>query len=484
MREFTSESSAPSAPSTPSGQPNRLPTGGRIDRSVTLRATVDGVELTGHPGDTVASALIANGRLEVAPSIYRGRPRGIVAAGVEEPNALLQLAGARPGDNAEPMLPATAVELFDGLSAETLSGVGRLDPGTDEARHDKKFVHTDVLVVGAGPAGLAAALAASAGGARVLLVDEQPELGGQLLAERNPALADWVAGAAAELAARPEVRVLRRATAFSVAANYVLVAERRTDHLGAAAPAEVSRQRLWHVRARRIVLAAGAHERPMVFADNDRPGIMLAGAVRTYLNRYGVLPGRRAVLLTTNDSAYDTALDLRAAGAEVPALVDTRPEPPAELVGRAMAAGIEVIAGAVVTGTGARDGAAAGTARISAVRLDNGRELDCDLLASSGGWNPVVHLFSQARGTLRWDDERAAFVPAAQLDGLRVVGAANGTRDLAGCLAEGADAGVEAAAGSGYPGARPELPAVPVRHPAPDRPVWLVPGEGEPGGWR
>jgi sarcosine oxidase subunit alpha len=480
MSEFTSESSAPSAPSTPTGQPNRRPTGGRIDRSVTLRATVDGVELTGHPGDTVASALIANGRLEVAPSIYRGRPRGIVAAGVEEPNALLQLAGARPGDNAEPMLPATAVELFDGLSAETLSGVGRLDPSTDEARHDKKFVHTDVLVVGAGPAGLAAALAASAGGARVLLVDEQPELGGQLLAQRNPALADWVAGAAAELAARPEVRVLHRATAFSVAANYVLVAERRTDHLGAAAPAEVSRQRLWHVRAKRIVLAAGAHERPVVFADNDRPGIMLAGSVRTYLNRYGVLPGRRAVLLTTNDSAYDTALDLRAAGAEVPALVDTRPEPPAELVGRATAAGIEVIAGAVVSGTSA----AAGTARISAVRLDNGRELDCDLLASSGGWNPVVHLFSQARGTLRWDDERAAFVPATQLDGLRVAGAANGTRDLAGCLAEGADAGVEAAAGSGYPGVRPELPAVPARHPAPDRPVWLVPGECEPGGWR
>ncbi|HEV7788290.1 MAG TPA: 2Fe-2S iron-sulfur cluster-binding protein [Pseudonocardia sp.] len=484
--EFTSESSAPSGPTQPT-QPNRLPTGGRIDRSVTLRATVDGVELTGHPGDTVASALIANGRLQVAPSIYRRRPRGILAAGVEEPNALIQLSGGRPGDSAEPMLPATAVELFDGLSAGTLSGVGRLDPGPDEALHDKKFVHTDVLVIGAGPAGLAAALAASAGGARVLLADEQPELGGQLLTDidtdTDPALTDWVATAAAELAARPEVRVLRRTTAFSFSDNYVLLAERRTDHLGAAAPSGVSRQRLWHVRAKRVVLAAGAHERPMVFADNDRPGIMLAGAVRTYLNRYAVLPGHRAVLLTTNDSAYAAALDLRAAGAEVPALVDTRPSPPADLVEKARAAGIEVIPGALVTGT-------EGVERITAVRLesvqgDKGRRLDCDLLAVSGGWNPVVHLFSQARGTLAWDDQRAAFVPAGEVAGLRVAGAANGTADLPGCLAEGANAGLEAAADSGYPGALPTLPTVPARRTTPDRPVWVVPGPaGEPGEWR
>jgi sarcosine oxidase, subunit alpha len=486
-----------SGPTQPA-QPHRLPTGGRIDRSVTLRATVDGVELAGHPGDTVASAMIANGRLAVAPSIYRQRRRGILAAGVEEPNALIQLHGGRPGDSAEPMLPATAVELFDGLSAETLSGVGRLDPGPDQALHDKKFVHTDVLVVGAGPAGLAAALAASAGGARVLLADDQPELGGQLLADADPAVTDWVATATAELAARPEVRVLRRSTAFSFSANYVLLAERRTDHLGAAAPPGVSRQRLWHVRAKRVVLAAGAHERPMVFADNDRPGIMLAGAVRTYLNRYAALPGRRAVVLTTNDSAYATALDLRAAGAAVAALVDTRTEPPADLVEKVRAAGVEVIAGAVVTGTEGVERIAAvqvNALRPDAVRLesvkwdavqrDKGRRLDCDLLAVSGGWNPVVHLFSQARGTLAWDDRRAAFVPAGEVAGLRVAGAANGTADLAGCLAEGADAGIEAAADSGYPGAVPTLPTVPARRTTPDSPVWVVPGPaGEPADWR
>jgi sarcosine oxidase subunit alpha len=461
---------------------SRLPAGGRIDREAPLRFTLNGTELTGYRGDTVASAMLANGVIEVGPSIYRRRPRGILSAGVEEPNALLQLAGRC----AEPMLPATVVELFDALSAETLSGVGRLDPSPDSALHDKKFVHADVLVVGGGPAGVAAALAASAGGARVILADDQPELGGQLLsgtdAGTDRAALDWLASATAELAARPEVRVLARTTAFnctgSSSGNYVLLAERRTDHLGPAAPEQVSRQRLWHVRARHVVLAAGAQERPVVFADNDRPGIMLAGAVRTYLNRYAVLPGHRAVVLTTNDSAYDTAVELVNAGAEVAALLDTRPEPPADLLARAAEAGIQVLPGTVVSGT-------SGPGRLSAVRLADGRSIDCDLLAVSGGWNPLVHLFSQANGALRWDEERATYLPAAPVAGISVVGAANGVPDLAGSLAEGASAGAAVAADRGFPGDRPELPAVTSRAVAADGPVWLVPGAaGEPGEWR
>ncbi|HEY0577834.1 MAG TPA: 2Fe-2S iron-sulfur cluster-binding protein [Pseudonocardia sp.] len=468
---------------------SRLPAGGRIDRDTPLRFTLDGTELTGYRGDTVASAMLANGLVEVGPSIYRRRPRGILSAGVEEPNALLQLAGRC----SEPMLPATVVELFDALSAETLSGVGRLDPSPDSALHDKKFVHADVLVVGGGPAGVAAALAASAGGARVILADDQPELGGQLLsgtdAGTDRAALDWLASATAELAARPEVRVLTRTTAFNCAANYVLLAERRTDHLGPAAPEQVSRQRLWHVRARHVVLAAGAQERPVVFADNDRPGIMLAGAVRTYLNRYAVLPGRRAVVLTTNDSAYDTAVDLVNAGAEVAALLDTRPEPPADLLARAAEAGIEVLPGAVVTGTSGAEPTGGRRRedqhRITAVRLADGRRIDCDLLAVSGGWNPVVHLFSQAKGTLRWDEERATYLPAAPAPGMSVVGAANGVPDLAGSLAQGASTGAAVAADSGFPGDRLELPAVASRAVAADGPVWLVPGAaGEPGEWR
>ncbi|CAL9373951.1 Sarcosine oxidase subunit alpha [Streptomyces sp. enrichment culture] len=448
----------------------RLPRGGRVDRRTVLRFTVDGRELTGHPGDTVASALLAHGLVEVAPSLYRGRPRGIVAAGTEEPNALLRL----DGPCAESMLPATTAELYDGLSATTLSGRGRLDPRPDPARYDKKYAHTDVLVVGAGPAGLAAAATAAGSGARVLLLDEQPEPGGSLLSGGL----GRVAGLRAALDAAGETVVLPRTTAFgSYDDNYVLALQRRTDHLGPAAPEGVSRQRLWHIRARRVVLATGAHERPLVFAGNDRPGVMLAGAVRTYLGRYGVAAGSRAVVSTTNDSAYDTVADLHAAGVAVAAVVDARPEPSARAAEVAAATGVRILTASAVTGT-------AGEGRITSVAVRGigpdgeltgaAESFDCDLLAVSGGWSPVVHLHSQRQGRLRWDDDRAAFVPDAAVRGQRIVGAANGTYDLDGCLAEGARAGALAATEAGFPVPVPPLPAAPPA--APTRPLWLVPG--------
>jgi len=423
----------------------RLPTGGRIDRATTLRFTLDGVERTGFAGDTLASAMLAGGVLAVAPSLYQRRPRGIVTAGVEEPNALVQVDG-------EPSLTATTVELVDGLTASTVSGVGRLSP-LDGQVHDKKYVHTDVLVIGGGPAGLAAALAASAGGARVMLVDDQPSLGGSLLSDVT--VLPWVSSAVADLSARPEVRVLTRATAFGYYdSNYVLVAQKR---------------RLWHVRARRVVLATGAHERPLVFEDNDLPGIMSASAVRTYVNRYAVLPGRRVVVQTTNDSAYETAFDLTSAGARVVSILDTRLEPPADLVARATELGIEVRADRLVR-------RAQGSSRITAVSTQD-YDLGCDLLAVSGGWSPVVHLFSQSRGTLRWDNTLAAFMPDTATQANRVVGAANGVYGLAEALAEGAAAGSEAASLVGFPGAEPELPPVASREATPPRPVWQVPSD-------
>jgi sarcosine oxidase subunit alpha len=466
---------------------NRLAAGGRVDRSSPLCFTFDGVEYTGLRGDTLASALLAAGVLAVGPSLYRERPRGIVTAGVDDPHALVQL--ERP--HSEPMQLATTVELRDGLSATALRGRGRLDEAPDEERYDKTYLHTDVLVVGAGPAGLGAALAAGRSGARVVLVDDQPELGGALLSGREeidgrPALA-WVAEARAELEAQPETRVLTRATAIGYHdQNYVLVAERRPDRSGGGG-------RLWHFRARQVVLATGAHERPLVFAGNDRPGVMSAAAVRSYLNRYAVLPGRRAVVFTTGDSAYATALELAAAGAEVAALVDTRPEPPAALVEAARAAGIEVLPGSVVVGT---ESSVEGGERLSGVRLSaltddcelSGpvREVACDLLAVSGGWSPAVHLWSMARGTVRYDDILAAFVPDQAAQEVRACGSCRGRHDLAGCLAEGFTAGAEAATAAGFPVSAPAAPpCAGDEPPAPPRPVWLVPGEdGDLSTWR
>ncbi|QOV34422.1 sarcosine oxidase subunit alpha family protein [Streptomyces ferrugineus] len=456
----------------------RLRQGGRVDRGTVLRFTVDGRELTGHPGDTVASAMLAHGLIEVAPSLYRGRPRGIVAAGVEEPNALVQL----DGPCTEGMLPATTIELYDGLSATTLSGMGRLDPTPDPAVYDKKYVHTDVLVVGAGPAGLAATAAAAGAGARVILVDDQPEPGGSLLSGARRDL-DWVADVRAALDAAPEVVVLQRTTAFgSYDDNYVLALQRRTDHLGSAAPEGVSRQRLWHIRARQVILATGAHERPLVFAGNDRPGVMLAGAVRTYLNRYAVAPGSRAVVSTTNDSAYDTVADLHAAGIDIAAVVDARPELSQRAAEVAVATGVRVLTGSAVVDT-------AGDRRVSGVTVqgidESGRltgaprSFDCDLLAVSGGWSPVVHLHSQRQGRLRWDSERVAFVPDGTVRDQQVVGAARGTSTLDGCVAEGARAGALAATEAGFPVPVPTASYDEVRPEV--RALWLVPGVDD--GW-
>ena len=468
-------------------QTRRLSEGGRIDRGRELKFTVDDVEYVGHPGDTVASALLANGRVEVGPSIYLGRPRGIVAAGAEEPNALLQVGG----DCSEPMVPATVRALVDGLSAQTLSGLGHLDPAPDTAQYDKRFVHTDVLVVGAGPAGLAAAVAAAAGGARVVLVDEQAELGGSLLSsgqervDGRPAL-DWVGDVTARLEASPEVTLLARTTAFgSYDDNYVLAVERRTDHLDDPL-AHLSRQRLWHIRAGQVVIATGAHERPLVFAGNDRPGVMLADAVRTYLNRYAVSVGDRVVVATTNDSAYDLVSDLLAAGVDVPVVLDARTTLSDRAAASSASHGLPVGLGTVVVATH-------GDPRLSSVEISKIDDLgqlvgdrytiSCDTLAVSGGWSPVVHLHSQRQGRLTWNDRIAAFVPGGAVRDQVVIGSAAREFDLDATLAAGVAAGTAAAERQGYP-AEANAPRGEGGWDGTVRPVWLVPGvDGEPGEW-
>ncbi|HEY8295227.1 MAG TPA: 2Fe-2S iron-sulfur cluster-binding protein [Micrococcaceae bacterium] len=496
-------------------QTSRLAQGGRIDRSISWRFTVDGAEYTGHPGDTIASALLANGRVDVGSSLYEHRPRGIVAAGVEEPNALVKIASRFPGHAAESMLPATAVSLVDGLGVELLSGLGRLDPTDDQAVYDKKYVHTDVLVVGGGPAGLAAARAAVRTGARVILIDDQSELGGALLSgaavapnaesvEGQPAL-DWVADVEAELIAAEECTVLNRTTAFgSYDSNYVIAVQNRTDHLSSPAAPGVSRQRIWHIRARQVVLAPGAHERPLVFENNDRPGIMLASAVRSYLNRYAVAAGSKVVVSTTNDSAYTLVQDLLAAGIEVAAVLDARPEL-SELAGTvATGTGVRVLTGSAVVNTAADASGRLAGVTVSPIDADGNptsgaagnvagaEQIDCDLLAVAGGWSPVVHLHSQRQGKLRWDDELVGFMPSSVVRDQQVIGSGRGSYALADCVAEGISAGSVAAVAAGFATAAAVTaataaaarPARPAKAQAPTRALWLVGGlEGTPSDW-
>ncbi len=492
------------APKAARTQPFRLPTGGLVDRSRTWHFRFDGVEYTGHPGDTLASALLANGVRLVGRSFKYHRPRGILSAGSEEPNALVEL---REGARREPNSRATTIELHDGLVAASqnrwptlrhdllslsaplspmlaagfyyktfmwpaafwervyepmirrAAGLGRAAETADPDRYERATAHCDVLVVGAGPAGLAAALAAGRSGARVILCEEDSRLGGRLLTDRmeldDAPAALWAETAQAALAALPEVRIMHRTSVFGVYDGGTYGAlERVADHLAVPGDGQ-PRQCLWRIVARRCVLAAGAVERPVVFPGNDRPGIVLAGAVRSYLNRFGVAPGRAAVVFANNDDAMRTVGDLHAAGVTVRAVVDSRATPPDAVRRAAAAAGARLIAGgAVVRGFGGRS--------LRAVRIVDaaGRAeiLSCDLLAMSGGWNPSLHLSTHQGGRPVYDAALCAFVPGPPPPGMSVAGAATGRFDTAAALADGARLGAEAAIACGHAASPPALP--------------------------
>ncbi|MFN3993443.1 MAG: sarcosine oxidase subunit alpha family protein [Tabrizicola flagellatus] len=483
--------------------------GGQIDRTKTLRFTFDGIPYQGHPGDTLASALLANGVRLMGRSFKYHRPRGPISAGSEEPNALVEL---RSGGRQEPNTRATVAELFDGLTANSqnrwpslrfdamgindrlssffaagfyyktfmwpksfweklyepiirrAAGLGSVTREEDPDAYDKGFLHCDLLVIGAGPAGLMAALTAGRAGKRVILADEDFRMGGRLNAEThaigNTPGADWAAATVAELSSMPNVRLMARTTVIGAFDHGIYGAvERVSDHLPTPAKGK-PRQILWRIYSQRAVLCGGATERPIAFENNDRPGIMLAGALRAYANRWGVKVGERVAVFTNNDDGIRTALDLRAKGVDVVAVIDSRP------VGDLLP-GIRHLHGAEVIDTSGKLGLKAIT-----VRQSNGatETIAVDALGVSGGWNPNVNIHSHHRSRPVYDAGIAAFVPGPEgPPGLLVAGGAAGQMSTHAALKTGRDAAIAAL----DLGTAPDLPQA---EDAPVRisPLWFV----------
>lgn len=505
-------------------QPYRLPHHGIIDRARPLGFEFDGRRYSGFAGDTLASALLAADVRLIGRSFKYHRPRGVVAAGSEEPNALVEL---RSGARREANTRATVAELFDGLAARSqnswpsvgfdvgtvnsllspilvagfyyktfmwpaafweklyepmirrAAGLGRASHDSDPDTYDKAHAFCDVLVIGGGPAGLAAALAAGRAGARVILCDEDFVLGGRLNGDRHViddlSGRDWVWRIETELRSMPGVRILTRTTAFGAydggltGARTFGALERVSDHL-AVPPAHQPRQRLWKIIARQSILAAGAVERPIVFGGNDRPGVMMAAAVRTYLNRFAVAPGRRAAIFTAGDDGWRTAADLVQAGVAVEAVIDSRPEVDPALVRSAERGHVPVLLNSQVVGTH-------GWQRLSSisVRAGDGRlsRFAVDLLGVSGGWNPSVALSTHLGNKPQWSAGISSFVPGDLPRAMSAAGACTGSLSLADALKEGAGAGTRAAAAAGF-----DTGAVPAWKSSDDRvrssPLWFV----------
>ncbi|MER9540089.1 sarcosine oxidase subunit alpha [Mesorhizobium sp. M0586] len=453
--------------------PRRTETGGRVDRLRTIRFTFDGTPYTGHAGDTLASALLANGVTLFGRSFKYHRPRGLLSAGVEEPNALVTVLR---GEVREPNIAATMVEIYDGLVAVSqnrfpslawdvnainqlggkllaagfyyktfmgpvfgplkgtrfwmfcehfirrAAGLGRAGIAADTSRYERMNAFCDVLVVGSGPAGLSAAKAAADQGARVILAELEPRFGGSAnwsgeAIDGAPA-ADWAARAVSQLEGHDTVRLLPRTTVWGYYDGNTLAAlERVTDHKETPGKGE-PRHRYWAIRAKTVVLATGSFERPLVFPGNDRPGVMLAHAAERYANDYGVLPGDRIALFTNNDSAYRSALALRKAGAAIVAIVDVRPELSAEMRSLATEAEAEILSGHAVVAT--EGGKALSGLKVQRFDMNSGalsgdaRSIHADSLLMSGGWSPTIHLASQAGARAEWNPARQAFLPPKQ----------------------------------------------------------------------
>ena len=482
---------------------------GRVDRSRPVTFTFDGTSYAGYRGDTLASALLANDVRLFGRSFKYHRPRGVLTAGSEEPNALVEVVGPA---NVTPNTRATMQEIFEGLVARSqnrwpslgfdllevndlaapflgagfyyktfmwprrlweglyeplirrAAGLGRLSGRHDTGTYEKAWAFCDLLVIGAGPAGLMAALTAGRAGADVILADDSSEPGGRLLSQ-DP-VPDWLGGVLAELESLPNVRIMPRTTVTGAYDDGTYGALERVGLHRKPRP-NLPRECFWRIVARRAVLASGALERGIAFADNDRPGILMASALQTYLNRYGVVPGKAVTLFANNDSARDVARALIGAGVPVTAIIDSREDAPDE-------PGTTVHRAAQIIGTRGRLGLREITLRKGSTET----RIATDCLGVSGGWNPTLHLTCHMNGRPRWSEDLAAFVPSeGSIPGLIAAGAANGTFSTHGCLAAGVEAARRALEALGLKA--PDLP-LPEAEDRPYRiaPLWAVAGKG------
>jgi sarcosine oxidase subunit alpha len=512
-------------------KPYRLAKGGRfVDRSKKVSFSFDGKTLSGFAGDTLASAVTASGQRVFGRSFKYHRPRGVIGLGSEEMNALV---GVGEGARHEPNLRATQVELFNGLSAVSqnrwpslnwdigainnqasrfipggfyyktfmwpasfwkhvyepfirrAAGLGKAPEGRDPDTYEQIHVHCDVLVIGGGIAGLAAAEAAAASGAKVIIADENPRLGG--LADisggtiEGHALPEWAAGKAAKLYAAENVHVLNRTTvAGHWHHNFLMLFERVADHDPALIAAGVPRHRLWKVRAHDVILSTGAIERPIAFANNDRPGVMLASAARGLVERYGVAPGASGVVFTNNDDAYQTAIVLKDAGVGV-RVVDSRSRAEGALCNKAREMGIAVDVGSVISAVNTTWGGLNITdVKLASYRKGQGRviketKVAADFVAMSGGWNPALHLWCHNGGKIRFDDKLQSFRPDRHNDRITAIGAANGHFALPQILEEAYGAGSKlSGSGNVHP-----VPAAVQADERPLEPLWFAPATGK-----
>ena len=521
----------------------RLSEGGRlIDRAATVSFSFNGTAYTGYAGDTLASALLANDQVLMGRSFKYHRPRGAIASGSEEPNALM---GIGQGARFVPNTRATTTELAPGMHAisqnhwpslehdigainavvaslapvfsagfyyktfmypraawkhvyepmiRQAAGLGRAPTAADPDTYEHLHAFADVLIVGGGPSGLMAARAAADSGAKVLLVEQSAHLGGRALSESDIEIAgqpaaDWAAAQVAALESMDNVVIRRCCMAAGLYDHgWVLLYERVEEHSPAnGAP----RHRLWKLRTKQAVVATGAIERPLTFAMNDVPGVMLAGAVRDYIRLWGVCPGGRAVVFANNDDAYRTALALAETGAEVAAVLDPRAEPAGPLAEAVRARGIALYPGhgiAKVKGAKRVEGVEIGRITASGQMGGATTPISCDLVAMSGGWSPVVHLYSHCGGRLAWDEAGAMFRPAPERgapigpDGAvntRCAGTANGALMTAPALADAAEAGLAAATAAGFTGAAAQIPDVSEPEQGALAPHWFTPARGK-----